>query len=146
MVAALQSPAPYSPAPSSRRPATTRPALRLIEGGSSTSATSTVAINAGSMLVIVAVMATMLLVLLVRGVQGAPPASDWATLAPSTASAQATSIDQGSLTVTVAADDTWATIAARVAPGVDPVEFARVMAADNGGYALREGQVLVVTP
>ncbi len=48
--------------------------------------------------------------------------------------------------VTVEADDTWASIAARVAPGADPVEVARRIAAENGGYALREGQLLTITP
>ncbi len=158
MVAALQTHLPRSHrselAQGHRPGRPHRPALRLIEGGQSTSATSSVAVNAGSMLAIVAVMATVMLVLVVRGVQGAPPASDWATLAPATASAQATSanghgsgaVDQAPLVVTVGADDTWSSIVARVAPDADPVEVARRIASENGGYALREGQLLTVTP
>ena len=99
-----------------------------------------------SMIAVVAVMATVLLVVLVRGVQGAPPASDWQTLtessAPSSAVAASASVDV--VTVTVVEGDTWATIAARVQPGADPVEFARSLASVNDGYQLHVGQVLVV--
>ncbi len=50
------------------------------------------------------------------------------------------------MTVTVQPGDSWASIAARVEPGADPVEVARRLAGLNGGYALRDGQVLVLAP
>ena len=102
-----------------------------------TSATDPLAIVA-----VVAIMATLLLVVLVRGVQGAPPASDWQTLTESSAPSAAASLV--SETVTVVDGDSWASIAARVEPGIDPVEFARSLASVNGGYELHVGQVLVL--
>lgn len=99
-------------------------------------------------------MVVMLLVVLIRGVQGAPPANTWSELsaeatAPTVVSTSGSSTaSEGARvmgsTVTVAASDTWASIAARVAPEDDPVEFARRVAQLNGGYQLSEGQVLVL--
>lgn len=97
-----------------------------------------------SVLAVVAVMATVLLVVLVRGVQGAPPASDWQALAESSAPAATAAVSADAATVTVLEGDSWNSIAARVAPGVDPVEFARSIASVNGGYQLYAGQVLVL--
>lgn len=99
-------------------------------------------IDSLSVIAVAAVMATILLVVLVRGVQGAPPAADWNGLADAATPAAAA---QSSATVTVVEGDTWATLAARVAPGTDPVEFARSLASANGGYQLQVGQVLVLT-
>ncbi len=116
--------------------------LRLVKAQSKTSA------DPLSVLAVVAVIATLLLVVLVRGVQGAPPASDWQSLADSSTPAISASAPavagESALTVTVVEGDSWATIAARVAPGVDPVEFARSLASSNGGYQLQAGQVLVI--
>ena len=58
------------------RPAAPRH-LRLVKTQAKTSA------DPLSVLAVVAVIATLLLVVLVRGVQGAPPASDWQGLAES---------------------------------------------------------------
>lgn len=125
-----------APAPL-ERPVSPRPRhLRLVRA-ETTSATDPLAIVA-----VVAIMATLLLVVLVRGVQGAPPASDWQTLTESSAPSAAASLV--SETVTVVDGDSWASIAARVEPGIDPVEFARSLASVNGGYELHVGQVLVL--
>jgi hypothetical protein len=100
-----------------------------------------------SMLAVIGVMAAVLLVVVVRGVQGAPPAEDWASLAaPSAEAAPAAAMDlPAAATLTVSADDTWSSIAARVEPASDPVEVARWLAMQNGGYQLHAGQVLDIT-
>jgi len=121
------------------QPATPRPRhLRLVQTDTKA------ATDPLSILAVVAVISTLLLVVLVRGVQGAPPASDWQTLAESSAPAAAAVAPSSDATVTVVEGDTWATIADRVEPGADPVEFARFLAAANGGYQLHVGQVLIV--
>ena len=101
------------------------------------------------MLGVIGVMAAVLLVVVVRGVQGAPPAEDWASLAaPSAEAAPAVAMDlpaAATPTLTVSADDTWSSIAARVEPASDPVEVARWLATQNGGYQLHAGQVLDIT-
>ena len=122
-----------------------RPALRVIEGGANS---STPAMSSVSLAVVLAVMATMILVVTVRGVQGAPPASDWPGLAATPAAATAADHAGGDVaaagTYTVAEGDTWATIAAQVAPGADVVDVARQLASVNGGYAIEPGQSLIV--
>jgi hypothetical protein len=98
-----------------------------------------------TVIAVVAVMLTLSLVFLVRGVQGAPPASDWNGLT-AVAGAPAPGIAGSAevTTYTVGADDTWASISADIAPGADPVDVARQLASVNGGYALRPGQVLTI--
>ena len=129
--------------------------LRLVEGGASApertrsaSIVPTISTTPSSVLSVAAVIATLTLVFLVRGVQGAPPAADWESLADETSAATATSgapvVAAGQATLVVGIDDTWASIAAEVAPHADPVEVARQLAAVNGGYALRPGQVLII--
>ena len=148
--------------PSAHRPATTgrtvrrvprragAPSLRLIQGGRSERRLhrAGATLDPFSMLGVVGVMAIVLLVVLVRGVQGAPPADDWASLAaPSVqASPGAAPASSGLATLTVSAEDTWSSIAARVAPDSDPVVVARWLAMQNGGYQLTAGQVLDISP
>ncbi len=148
------------PAPASSRRTPGRPnvpTLHLIEGGQSErlSRQATIGrVSPGpfSMLGVVGVMAAVLLVVVVRGVQGAPPAEDWASLtAPSAEVSSASAAElvppSGAVaTLTVLADDTWASIAARVAPESDPVEVARWLATQNSGYQLQAGQVLDISP
>jgi hypothetical protein len=135
---ALLHPTHLHPTPTPRSAAQPRH-LRLVQTEAKSSA------DPLSVIAVVAIMATVLLVVLVRGVQGAPPASDWQTLGEASVqnSAVAASVGAG-LTITVVEGDTWATIAARVDPGADPVEFARSLAAVNGGYQLQVGQVLIL--
>lgn len=142
---ALLHPAHLPSVPSAARRANARPAasrprhLRLVQ------TETKAATDPLSVIAVVAVMATVLLVVLVRGVQGAPPASDWQTLTETSAPVVAAAAPLASAaTVTVLEGDTWATIAARVEPGADPVEFARSLASANDGYQLHVGQVLVV--
>lgn len=128
-----------APAPVARRAAARPRHLHLVKTEAAT------ATNPMSVIAVVAVMATVLLVVLVRGVQGAPPASDWQGLTETSAPAALAAAPVAAwATVTVVEGDTWASIAARVEPGADPVEFARSLASANGGYELHVGQVLVV--
>lgn len=152
---ALLHPSAHHPA---HRPPTTgpevrrtgAPSLQLIQGGRSERRPLRFGetLDPFSMLGVVGVMAIVLLVVLVRGVQGAPPADDWVSLAaPSVqASAGAAPASSGLATLTVSAEDTWSSIAAQVAPDSDPVEVARWLAMQNGGYQLTAGQVLDISP
>ena len=123
----------------------------MIEGGRSghRSGSADVRVDPLSMLAVVGVMAVVLLVVVVRGVQGAPPAEDWASLADGSAEVAPGSLTGAAqlpaATLTVSADDTWSSIAARVAPDRDPVEVARWLAMQNGGYQLAPGQVLDIS-
>lgn len=148
-MAALVHPNPTHRSTARPRPArrsTSRPArhLHVVPAPSQRSGLSA---DPLSVLGMVGVILALIVVVLVRGVQGAPPAENWATLSPATAVAESSTAVGGDTmaTVTVTDDDTWATIAERVAPGADPVEVARRIASDNGGYQLRPGQVLVVS-
>jgi len=134
---ALLHPTQLHPAPVAR-PAARPRHLRLVKTEAKTAA------DPLSIIAVVAIMATVLLVVLVRGVQGAPPAADWQGLSES--SAQVSTGVAAADTVTVLEGDTWASIAARVEPGADPVEFAQSLASANGGYHLHVGQVLVLAP
>jgi hypothetical protein len=124
----------------------------VIEGGRSDRGSShtDVRVDPFSMLAVLAVMAVVLLVLVVRGVQGAPPAEDWGSLTGGSVEVAPRSISGAAelpaATFTVSADDTWSSIAARVAPDRDPVEVARWLAMQNGGYQLVPGQVLDISP
>lgn len=143
----------------SRSAATDRSAqgrhLRLVgcdQGARRRSIAGPVTTSPLSTLAVAAVMATLVLVVLVRGVQGAPPAASWDDLGSgettgvmaSTAAPAHAAGAISSATITVHPDDTWATIAAAVAPDADPVDVARQLASANGGYRLEPGQVLAI--
>lgn len=135
---ALLHPTHLNSAPAAR-PAAARPRhLRLVDTQTKAAA------DPMSIIAVVAVMAMVLLVVLVRGVQGAPPASDWQGLTESSSVVASAGVSADALTVTVLEGDSWNSIAARVAPGVDAVEFARAVASENDGYQLYAGQVLIV--
>lgn len=135
---ALLHPANTQPAPLARPTARPRH-LRLVQTDTSAKAS----VDPLSVLAIVAIVVTLVLVVLLRGLQGAPPASDWQSLTQTSAPVGVIS-GASSATVTVVEGDTWATIAARVEPGADPVAFARSLASANSGYQLSVGQVLIV--
>lgn len=137
---ALLHPAQLQPAAAPvARPSAARPRhLRLVE----TKTKSTV--DPMSVMAVAAVMATVLLVVLVRGVQGAPPAADWQGLTETSGVVATAGVSADAVTVTVLEGDSWNSIAARVAPGVDAVAFARLVASENEGYALYAGQVLTI--
>lgn len=134
-----------------------RPQLRLVQGGATSPAATSMEGKANTVALALAVVVVMLFVLF-RIAQGTPPASSWDGVANSAygesaygASANGESAsailppvaEVEEVYIVQPGDSLWA-IAERLAPGQDPRSLVDAMSERNGGSALQVGQQLVI--